>query len=154
MRQSGQELRSIRLVRTETSDEGTFGELFVGSTRFVTGELPWRNNERNKSCIPAGRYLLRRVDSPKFGPTWEITNVPGRTHILFHAANYFGDESKGLRSDVDGCVGLGMIYGELNGQRAVLNSRSAVDQFEALLGPHPVELEIVDQFSSQLELAV
>lgn len=154
MTRSEQEPRILQLTRTESSFEGTFGELFLGGTVFYTGELPWRNNERNKSCIPAGRYLLHRVNSPKFGQTWEVTNVPGRTHILFHVANYFGDKSRGLRSDVDGCIGLGLGRGTLNGQKVILNSRKALELFESLLGSGPVEIEITDQFSSQLELAV
>ena len=47
---------------------GTNGALFVNG-RFIcfTIELPWRENRRNVSCIPEGRYELQPRISKKFG---------------------------------------------------------------------------------------
>ena len=42
-----------KLTRNETGDEGTFGELSVLDRVFKTGELPWRDNNNDFSCIPA-----------------------------------------------------------------------------------------------------
>lgn len=40
-------------------------------------------------CVAEGTYLARRYDSPKHGPgTWQLENVPGRTNIQFHIANW------------------------------------------------------------------
>ena len=50
----------------------------------ATLEEAWVRNTPNISCIPPGMYTCRRVDSPKFGDTFEVADVPGRSHILFH----------------------------------------------------------------------
>jgi hypothetical protein len=57
---------------------------------FKTLELPWKNNERMVSCIPAGEYLVQ-----KMAPTtkrkyyyFHVLNVPGRDSILWHPGNY------------------------------------------------------------------
>lgn len=51
-------------------------------------ELPWNNNTRRRSCIPAERYELLDHVSPKFGRCLLVSDVPGRDGILFHGANY------------------------------------------------------------------
>ena len=57
------------LHRTEYTDKETFGVLFCAGTWVcLTLELPWRDNARNVSCIPEGRYRLERRDSPSKGP--------------------------------------------------------------------------------------
>lgn len=67
-----------------------------------TLELPNNGNKQNNSCIPGQRtYVCERVDSPTFGDTFEITDVPGnRDNILFHVGNFPRNTS--------GCVLLGM----------------------------------------------
>ena len=49
---------NLLLRRTETSDAGTFGEMYDEDEHLVgvTVELPWRDNQTNVSCIPAGEY--------------------------------------------------------------------------------------------------
>jgi hypothetical protein len=45
-----------------------------------TGEHP---------CIPEGTYVLSRYDSPKHGPNiWQYEDVPGRSNIQIHVANW------------------------------------------------------------------
>jgi len=91
------------LKRISEDDDQTFGVLLIGSTPIcVTLELPWRNNERNISRIPVGKYICRTVDSPKFGKTFEICDIPDRGHILFHKGNY--------SRDTQGCVLLGSEF--------------------------------------------
>jgi hypothetical protein len=65
----------------------------------LTLERPWADNQQNVSCIPAGRYRCRKLRSPKFGSTYEICDVPGRTHVLFHAGNTIEDTA--------GCILVG-----------------------------------------------
>ena len=78
---------------------GTYGELTLPNGSVLsTVERPWVDNAKNISCIPEGTYICRRVDSPKFGNSFEVTNVTNRTEILFHVAN--------IPSDVEGCIGL------------------------------------------------
>ena len=123
------------LRRTPSTDQGTFGEvLFPDGTKYYSVELPWKDNARGKSCIPAGRYLCTFIESPSHGPTYELVDVPGRTHIQIHSANYAGDASLGFRSDLLGCIALGSALGILNGQLVVLNSIKTVEAFEQKLG--------------------
>ena len=130
------------LLRTDTSDEGTFGVLVFDDQYIYTGELPWRNNQPNISCIPEGKYAVRMRVSPRYGRVYEITNVPNRSHILFHQANYCGDKDLGYRADVRGCVATGLKRGKLAGQQVVLASRTARRRLETIMNFAPTTLEI------------
>lgn len=102
-------MKTAVLLRKRTGDSGTFGELEIDGEKFKTGELPWRDNARGKSCVPAGEYLVEWDPSPKYGFKYELRDVPGRTVILIHSANFMGDEDKGLKAEVDGCIALGGV---------------------------------------------
>lgn len=68
--------------------EGTNGKLRCeGKVISQTIELPWRNNERRVSCIPEGKYLLRKRYSNRFKWHLEVIDVKNRSHILIHPAN-------------------------------------------------------------------
>lgn len=79
-------------------------------------ELPWLGNRRQQSCIPAGRYPLRKRWSKKHGWHLHIQNVPGRGLILIHAANW--------PQQLLGCVAAGLVWQGHEGE--LLNSRNAV----------------------------
>ena len=82
----------ITLKRIASRPDGTFSVLLAdGLPCAVTLERPWRDNRKGESCIPAGAYTCVRVNSPKFGQTWMVQDVPGRSEILFHAGNTFID---------------------------------------------------------------
>jgi hypothetical protein len=82
----------LTLKRIAPRADGTFGVLLADGQPFaVTLERPWRDNRKGESCIPPGEYTCVRVNSPKFGPTWMVNDVPGRSEILFHAGNTFTD---------------------------------------------------------------
>tara|TARA_R110000782_G_C14778715_1_gene409762 strand:+ start:207 stop:551 length:345 start_codon:yes stop_codon:yes gene_type:complete len=85
-----------------------------------TVERPWLDNKAFVSCIPDGNYRIKRVDSPRFGKNmWEVAEVPNRTHILLHAANY--------PHNVKGCIGLGKgVYTDMSG---VTSSKKAITDF-------------------------
>lgn len=134
------------LRRTEMGDAGTFGTLTVDGHTFRSGELPWRENAHGKSCIPAGVYLVSWRPSGKYGRKFQLQDVPDRDHILIHAANYVGDEDKGYRAQVDGCIALGAGVSELDGQMAVRGSRDIVTAFEKLMNFSDFELEIIDEY--------
>lgn len=111
-----------RLIRTEESQQGTYGSLIICSHVFcVTLELPDRLNAYENSCIPAQQYLCKRKISPKFGETFEITDVPFRKDVLFHKGNTINNTL--------GCVILAQHYGKLYGDRAVLNSGKTFKEF-------------------------
>ena len=105
----------------DSEEEGTFGILKIDYLEFVTVERPWDDNEPNISCIPTGKYVCKRVNSPKFGNTFEILDVEDRTNILFHPAN--------TMKDIEGCIGIGTRLGCINQHWAVIQSRNATTKF-------------------------
>ena len=108
-------IERVDIIRIEQGREGTFGVLRInGQAWCVTLEPPDYGNVENISCIPSGRYVCRKVESPRFGTTFEVVDVPGRSHILMHPGN--------LVEDTQGCVLLGRQFGLLHGNRGVLNS--------------------------------
>lgn len=115
-------IHRAELIRLEKAEDGTFGVLRLDGQVFcVTLEPPEKGNEVNVSCIPAGQYMCRRVESPRFGTTFELRDVPGRSDILFHPGN--------VSSDSRGCILLGRNFGFLRGDRAVLSSSRTFADF-------------------------
>ena len=138
---------SAKLVRSKSTDEGTSGTLTVtngnSAITLKTLELPWKENKSQVSCIPTGTYTCKITNSPKFGKVYNVQNVEGRSNILIHAGNVAGDTSKGYKSDVLGCILVGLKDGELDNQTGVLNSRQALATLDAFTGGQPLELTIV-----------
>lgn len=132
-------MMSLTIKRIALIENGTFGVLIDkrGIPFATTAERPWLNNARSISCIPAGDYICKRVQSPKFGNTFEITNVPDRTHILFHKGNI-------PKKDSHGCILIGEQFGLLNGKAAVLSSRAGYTEFMKMLETH-------DMFTLKIE---
>jgi hypothetical protein len=110
----------MEIIRFKRSDEVTIGRLLHEGLSFYTVERPWLDNKAFVSCIPDGSYKVKRFDSPKFGKAmWQITEVPNRTFIIIHLANY--------SHDLQGCIGLGLgVFGDLSG---VTSSKRAISQF-------------------------
>ena len=110
------------LKRVAYTEHGTFGVLIQHNIPFaVTLEKPWIENRVNISCIPTGLYICKRVKSPKFGNTFEVTNIPGRTQILFHKGN--------LQDDSHGCILIGEQYEFLYDKPAILASKKGFKEF-------------------------
>lgn len=87
---------------------GTNGDLYVNGVRqCFTIELPWLNNQRQISCIPEGRYELKRRYSTRFKEHIEVCNVPGRSRILLHPANDALKELRGCIAPVSQLTGVG-----------------------------------------------
>jgi hypothetical protein len=115
-------MKHLELVRISGIEDGTFGVLLDDKTPFcLTVERPWLNNKKGESCIPSGEYVCKRVQSPKFGNTFEVRDVPNRTAILFHKGN--------IMDDSHGCIIVGEQYESLNEKTAVLASGKAMDEF-------------------------
>lgn len=139
-------MKKATLTRDLSTDEGTFGLLETDSGDvFHTGELPWRNNDHGTSCIPAGTYICRWINSPKHGMCYQVTGVHGRDMIEIHSANWMGDKSKGFKSQLLGCIALGKSVGRLEGQAAVLASKVAVEEFNDAMGTGDFELTIKEK---------
>lgn len=132
------------LIRGESSDQGTFGQLLARGVLFLTGELPWRDNRSSMSCIPEpGRYRVVWAMSPRFHrPTYLLLDTAPRVAIRAHPANLMGDLAKGFRAQLNGCIALGERFGWMDGQKALLLSAPAVRRFEALMQRQPFLLEI------------
>ena len=135
---------TVYLFRMRSHDEGTEGILVSNSFACKTLELPWRDNERSISCIPAGEYKTIIRVSPKYGRCYWVTNVEGRSWILIHSGNWAGDVKKGFKTHVNGCILLGKKFGDLLGQRAVLNSRITVRAFMNYMRYQNFTLKILD----------
>jgi hypothetical protein len=94
----------LELFRTY-DPEGTNGELKLVVCNTI--ELPWLQNQRNISCIPEGRYELRKRFIKKFGLHLLVVDVPDRSWILIHPANDAKTQLKGCIASVTQLTGPG-----------------------------------------------
>jgi len=127
----------ITIKRFAYHPEGTLGVMNVPNHQlhtFYTVERPWLGNEPFLSCIPLGEYSIIWKQSPKFGWCHEIENVSGRSHILFHVANF--------PEEVEGCIGVGMSL--MGGRIAVGESRKGIEAFHEATGGKAWRLRIVN----------
>lgn len=139
-------MERVGLIRIAHSDQGTKGVIILPEGVFCnTLELPWRDNQTSISCIPCGEYDVAIRKSPRFGSVYHVKNVPGRSYILFHAANLAGDTAKGYKTQVEGCIAMGKYFGQLGGQLAVVVSRPTVRSFIERMGSRPFRLIVEDQ---------
>lgn len=114
----------------------TVGNLYSENGDLIcnTMERPWLHNKLNVSCIPAGNYIISPVNSPKFGVTYQVNGVVGRTHILFHKAN--------RPSELQGCIAPVSKFGVIKGEWAGLSSKAAYDKLMTELNNDEHQLEI------------
>lgn len=126
----------MTLKRIAMNPDGVFGVLLHNGAPFaLTCERPWMANASNVSCIPEGIYRCKRVNSPRFGDTFEVTNVPGRSNILFHKGNTMDDSQ--------GCILVGEQFETLHGKTAVLQSGKGYGEFmERLKGMDEFQIQI------------
>lgn len=130
-----------KLTRTLYQDKQTLGilELFDNNGKEVfecfTLELPDLNNQKQKSCIPKGKYDVVIRTSSKFGLHFHITNVVNRDFILIHSGNFF--------SDILGCVlvGSGLKYVNNDKYKDVVNSKATLKKL-LQLAPKGFQLTI------------
>ena len=106
--------------------EGTNGKLECEG-KFIcnTIELPWKNNETKVSCIPEGKYFIKKRYSPKLQWHLEVLDVKNRSLILFHPANNAPLELKGCIAPVT----------KLSGPGLGLMSRKAFSKLKNLVYP-------------------
>ena len=125
----------IHLTRTYFPD-GTNGILECeGKLICKIIELPWKNNETKVSCIPEGKYFIKKRYSQKFQWHLEITNVENRSLILFHPANNALRELNGCIAPVTKFSGPGL---GLMSRKAFAKLKDLV--YKALNGRESVEL--------------
>lgn len=126
----------------ETQTEGTL-EIYDEETNdleFVckTLELPYRDNERNISCIPEGHYDVVPRTSKKYGNHLHVTGVEGRSLILIHYGNYVGSPNPrtGL-PDVRGCILVGKAHVDFEGSDGIKEVTSSKNTMRELMKVAP-----------------
>jgi len=114
------------LIRLKYMNDRTLGRLCIFEglnpiATFTTLEPPWRNNEKNVSCIPTGKYKVRPHVSPSQGKCFKILSVPGRSDILIHVLNF--------PTQTEGCVGIGYAFSDIDGdgKADITSSRKALN---------------------------
>lgn len=98
---------NLLIIRNTFTKKSTLGKLYLnGGLYWHTLELPYKDNQRSISCIPAGRYKVKKrsaEQSSKYKYEHLIVEaVPNRKYILFHIGNYPHDTS--------GCILIGDTY--------------------------------------------
>mgnify|MGYP003132802307 CR=1 FL=1 len=127
-------VKGLTLFRVYPGSDKTLGVLvdFAGVPFAVTLEPPLvmsddgYHTQPNISCIPLGFYRCKRVNSPRFGDTFEITNVPGRSHILLHKGN--------RETDTLGCVLVAESFSEIG----IGQSAAGFSEFMDMMGEDTV----------------
>ena len=102
-------MKTLRLERVYLKPE-TLGSIYNAEGDIIckTMELPWKNNERNVSCIPEGTYLVIKQPPKDSRPYayFRLPEVPGRSGILIHRITYV--------KDLRGCIGVGSRFHDFN----------------------------------------
>ena len=127
-RENEKETTGLCIIRDET------GKIWNWNTL----ELPDNNHDRNISRIPEGTYNCAYSYSPHFNKgTYEILNVPDRSNIRIHSANYF--------NELRGCIAIGKNLYDMNrdGELDLTESRKAIEEFETVLQKKPFKLKIM-----------
>jgi len=120
-------MKHFFLRRIVHNPEGTWGVLIYNRQPFcVTLELPWKNNRRSVSCIPAGNYraFLRLSGIRGRGYVYQLIGVRGRTAIQIHKGN--------TTNDILGCIITAEKYEPLGKKKGVQQSRQAFKEFMRL----------------------
>lgn len=145
----------IHLHRMFRSDKATMGELWIGgSLECITLEDPIRDIGPNKegkiageTGIPAGKYTISLVYSPKFDRTMPIlVNVAHFTGILIHPGN--------TPADTRGCILVGdkaedSLEGIKPGTSKVAFDRLFAKLKDAWSRKEAISIEITDDFKLQ-----
>lgn len=138
-------MKRALLVRLHSLPDRTLGNLYIFNGlaklgQFTTLELPWRDNEVKRSCIPEGDYRLSlRVATPKFPyPHLWVHDTEPRQAILMHRGNF--------PKDTEGCILVGMGFGSADGDGLpdVLASTVAMNQLVQLIPEEPIPFTVID----------
>ncbi len=127
--------------RAGNGDAGEFNagtlEVSLGREQLFqcqTLELPWKDNQRNISCIPEGTYpfIKRRAGTfyERYRQRWgheftiQVGDVPDRDFILVHIGNYL--------VDTRGCILVGNRF-RYKGRARVENSTQTYKRLYSVL---------------------
>ncbi|RTL40574.1 MAG: hypothetical protein EKK53_15410 [Burkholderiales bacterium] len=140
-------MKTLHITRQACTDQGTPGYFAFDATVLRCIELPWRDNKPQVSCIPPGTYQARIYQSPKNGRVYMLQDVPGRSDVEIHPANFAGDVAFGWKCELLGCIAPAMSIGKLTPpggreQLAGLQSRDAFAEFMAWAAGEPLQVVI------------
>ena len=126
----------VLLKRDYKGKDCTLGKMYFGDNFVETLELPWKNNTTQISCIPDGEYEVEKTYSPSFRKNlWLIKNVPHRSGIRIHSANYV--------SELLGCIAPGL-------SRYDLNKDGIIDMKDSKKAMNLLEEELPDKFKLKI----
>jgi len=127
----GNKNKTLGLLRILSDDD------IIIDDRIKTLELPWRDNKKNVSCIPAGIYPIRPIIRPNGDWALLLENVKNRTAILIHVANY--------AREIKGCIAVGLKHIDMDkdGIIDVSNSGDAMKILKEIITDHTT-IEIID----------
>ena len=133
---------NLLIERYPSSEHQVIGNGFVLDNDFInfefkTLELAWKNNQKQISCIPIGDYKVKKRWSKKFGNHFHILDVPNRSYILIHCANFY--------TQLRGCVAVGDDLSYINGDNEidVVNSTKTLKELLKMM-PNDFNLKIVN----------
>ncbi len=100
---------NLTVVRKWISEKSTIGELLINGKKYCfTLELPWKDNEKNVSCIPEGEYkVIVDWSNSKKTHLPHVLDVTGRDGIRIHIGNF--------PKDIQGCILVGERKEERDG---------------------------------------
>jgi len=140
----------LRISQGQSTDQGSFGDMTLESgLTWKCLELPYRGNQNGLSRILPGNYTAKLAWSEHFGrDLYHLNDTNGRLAIEIHSANFAGDILLGWKSQLHGCCAPGKEVGELDRgdgimQRAVLQSRQALEEFMTATNGEDLEIEVL-----------
>jgi hypothetical protein len=136
-------MKTVTITRVKTGVDGTFGILNVEDLfTCVTLEPPWKDNQKNISCIPVGEYMVKPHISTQFqnvrGRIYRIMDVPERTGIDIHPGNRL--------KDTKGCPMLGLYRTIYENQEIIADSVSAFRLYSQIVKRHTHKLIIKNDY--------
>lgn len=128
------------IIDTWCQEDCTMGRLSYGAFHCFTLELPWKDNQQNISCIPAGTYKAKKYNSPTKGLVLLLIDVPGRNFIEVHYGNF--------TYEIEGCtiVGDGIVFLDSDSIPDVKNSKKTLEKFLNLI-PDEVTIDVTRSYS-------
>jgi hypothetical protein len=142
-------LKRLILLREKPEAERTFGSLHWG-TRLLCHTLEPGLNDVKAPRVDPGWYLCVphgwEPSELRYKETWALVGhgvshqeEPGipRCAVLFHHGN--------LDRNTKGCILVGMRRGVLEGEPAVLDSKTAMNELRDLIGHNPFGLSIIER---------
>jgi len=119
----------LEIVRTKETDNAIFGKAIIGNKQICV------TMERKSVAIPLGVYSTHLEFSPHFGFATPHIDVPNRTYIEIHPANY--------PTQLEGCIAVGSSIDN----DALDNSKAAFDTLMTVL-PQAFTVSISAQYEN------